>query len=297
MNTRPSNPCKSSVEDAQRSRSTASVNKNGVVGRGPSDVGRVLSARPLQVFIPGEIEIRRGFQKELLSKNIHISHSLWLHLPRPSLPAVSSETSDKKMSGSSPAFPKTRKRREDGSNKYSSYGMAWRGCPWQPLIASAKSLSQATSNGMARSIAEDQEPGPGAYELSIAYKDNPQKRIKVYIGAAESLRNAAVLLVTDGGDLRGFLDHALKEGHVVWIRCKRAKSSEDAAAIRDKILGVYDYPWVQQPGGRARSLTVRPSFLCCGCCCRTGVTIKEGPPKFVQPKTGGILSMLSGKKR
>ena len=197
----------------------------------------------------------------------------------------------------SSAFPKSRPRRELGVSPVSGYRLAWRSYTWQPLLATASSLSRATANGTARSIAEDQDPGPGAYELAIAHKSTPHKRIKVYIGAAESLRDAAVLLVTDGGDLRGFLDHALKENHVVWLRCKPTANAEEAAAARDKVLGHYDYAWVQQPSGRARSLMVHPTYCCgCSCLCRTGMDIKEGPPKFVQPKTGGLLKMLSSKK-
>lgn len=183
----------------------------------------------------------------------------------------------------------------------SSYSMAWRSIPWQPLVASAPSFSRAVSNGTAREIAEVQEPGPGVFEIAIAHKDVPRKQIVVFIGATDSLREAAILLVSDGGDLRGFLDHAIKEKHVIWLRTKPTKTHEDAIEFRDKALGQYDYAWVQQTGARARSLVALPSFLCCGCWCRTGVNLRDGPPKFVQPKSEGLLSKLtssiSGRKR
>lgn len=63
----------------------------------------------------------------------------------------------------------------------------------------------------------------------------------------------------------------------------------------NQILDKYDYAWVVQPAGKPRSLVVRQKFLCCGAI-STGVNVKEGPPKFVQQKSG-LLKMLSGSRK
>ena len=195
-----------------------------------------------------------------------------------------------------PAFQERRRRREDGSSTISSYRMFWRGCLWQPLLAPAANLQRSAASGAAEDVASVQAEGPGVYELSLTCKQSPDKRIKVYCSAASSLRSDAVALVTDGGALRGFLDHALKEGHAIWYRCKATKDPEAAADATDKLLTAFDYAWLQQPGGRARSLVVRQRYLCCSFI-KTGVDVKDGPPKFVQPKSGGIMSMLTGGRR
>jgi hypothetical protein len=100
-----------------------------------------------------------------------------------------------------------------------------------------------------------------------------------------------------GASLAGWLDHALKKGHAVWLRARAAASAEAADACAERILGAYDYAWVAQPGARARSLVVRRETMCC--CVPAPPRINEGPPKFVAAagQGSGLLSMLSGKSR
>jgi hypothetical protein len=202
------------------------------------------------------------------------------------------------------SFQERRPRRELGSSTFSGYRRFWRGSEWQPFLTTGSSLAKATASGVAGDIAGDQHDGPGVYELALSCRGKPgepavaSRRIKVYASASSNVRSDMGALVRDGGGLRGFLDHALKEGHVVSLRVKPAKDSPAAAAAADKHLAAFDYAWLQQPGARARSLVVRQKYMCCGAI-GTGLDIKEGAPKFVQPgkSGGGLLSMLSGKKR
>lgn len=199
------------------------------------------------------------------------------------------------------SFGKLRPRREQGLSAFSGYKWAWSGAHWQPLLASGSSLEKATRDGIALTIAADQPNAPGIFELAIAHKEKPRSRVPVYVGAGESLRDELSALLADGGEVRGFLDHALKTNHVLWVRCKRKATPEAAVAARDAALADYDFAWIQQNGARARSLVLKPRRGCCVCCCcckakRTQLT--EGPPKFVAEKQkSGLSQMLSSKKR
>lgn len=195
------------------------------------------------------------------------------------------------------SFPKERQQRERGSGGLlaPSQKLFWRGCRWESFLAPASTFQRAASNAHAIDAANDMPNGPGVIEIAIANKKLPEKRIKVHIVAAESLRQLAQRLADDGGELRGFLEHACKNEHGVWFRYRTTKSLEDAHKFVDNTLDKFDYAWVQQPGARARSLVVSPIFCCCNSF-RTGTRIEEGPPKFDVNK-GGILNMLSGRKR
>lgn len=202
------------------------------------------------------------------------------------------------------SFGKLRPRREKGLSIFSPFRWSWSSCPWEPLLGGGSSLKRADRDGMATTIANDQPASPGIFELSIAHKNVPQKRVVVYLGAAENIRNELTTLVQDGGELRGFLDHGLKEGHVVWFRVQLKPSVAAATAAKDSALANYDYAWVNQPGAKGRSLMLRPEHSCCsGACCFCGkakgrVTLREGPPKFLQEKQqSGLFQMLSGNSR
>ena len=85
------------------------------------------------------------------------------------------------------SFGKLRPKREQGISFFSGYRWAWGGSPWQPLLASAKSL-QSAADSAAIDIAGAQTGGPGIYELAIAHKDQPTNYVTVYVGAAENIR-------------------------------------------------------------------------------------------------------------
>jgi hypothetical protein len=181
--------------------------------------------------------------------------------------------SDKKL------FPSSKHKRENGTGIDMGYSLTWRGCEWHPLIAPSPNLQKALSSGPSLSIAQDLHPGPGFFELAIAPKDKTSKRVEVYIEASENLRDAVVALIDIKCKYKGFFDHALKENHCVWIRYKTTSSYENSKREVNKILDKYDYAWVQQNYGSARTLALKPRLFC-GCCCRTGWDIIEGAPKF-----------------
>ncbi|KAH7618933.1 hypothetical protein NADE_005781 [Nannochloris sp. 'desiccata'] len=196
------------------------------------------------------------------------------------------------------SFGKLRPKREQGLSLFSGYRWSWGGAPWQPLLASASSLLRATSDGTAVDIAGAQTGGPGIYELAIVHKDQPTNYIAVYVGAAANVREALFELMSERSELKGFLDHCLKENCVVWIRVKPRATIEAANAARDRALANLDFAWVQQPGARGRSLTLKPHYQCCGCLCKgKRMILKEGPPKFLTQQKSGFKQMFSGKKR
>ena len=196
------------------------------------------------------------------------------------------------------SFGKLRQKREQGLSLFSGYRWSWGGAPWQPLLASASSLQRATSDGTAVNIAGDQTGGPGLYELAIAHKDQPTNRIAVYLGAAENVREALFQLMGERSELKGFLDHCLKENCVIWLRVKTKSTVEAANVARDKDLADYDFAWIQQPGARGRSLTLKPQYGCCGCMCKgKTMALKEGPPKFSTQQNSGFKQLFSSKKR
>jgi hypothetical protein len=196
------------------------------------------------------------------------------------------------------SFGNLRPKREQGLSLFSGYRWSWSGCNWQPLLASAPSLLRANADGHAIDIAGDQTGGPGIYELAIAHKDQPHNHIAVYLGTAENVRESLFELMSERSELKGFLDHCLKENCVVWIRVKPRATIEAANAARDKALANYDFAWLNQPGARGRSLTLKPSYRCCGCMCKSKtMVLKEGPPKFLTQQKSGFKQMFSGKKR
>jgi hypothetical protein len=195
------------------------------------------------------------------------------------------------------SFGKLRPKREEGLSIFSGYRWAWGGAYWQPLLASASSLQRATTDGTAVNIAGDQTGGPGIFELAIAHKEQPANHIAVYVGAAESVRDALFELMSERSELKGFLDHCLKENCVVWLRVKSKGTIETANAARDKALANFDFAWLNQPGARGRSLTLKPNYRCCGCMCKSkSMVLKEGPPKFLTQQKSGFKQMFSGKR-
>ena len=196
------------------------------------------------------------------------------------------------------SFGKLRPRREAGLSIFSGYRWSWGGAPWQPLLSNASSLQRALTDGVALEICSDQPTSAGIFELAIAHKDQPKDHITVYLGSGDNLRETLLNLIKDGGELAGFLNHALKEGHVVWMRVKTKSSPEAANAARDKALADYDFAWIQQPGAKARTLALKPQYKCCMCMCKSkSMALKEGPPKFVTQQKSGLMQMLSSKKR
>jgi hypothetical protein len=108
------------------------------------------------------------------------------------------------------SFAKPKKRRELGSFCLSGYRLGWRSYEWTPFLPPASNFAKAVGDGLAMDIASDQPAEPGVLELAIANTKYAGRRYKVYIAAADSLRDAAKRLAFDGGEVHGFLDHALK---------------------------------------------------------------------------------------
>lgn len=189
------------------------------------------------------------------------------------------------MSPSKKLFPNSRQKRERGIGLDVGYSLVWRGCEWHPLIAPSPNLQKALSSGPSMSIAEDLHPGPALFEVAIAPKDATTKRVEIFVGATENLRDSVKDFLSVRGKYKGFLDHALKEKHCIWIRFKTMSSFDNAKRDSEKILDKYDYAWVQQTSCPARTLVMKPRIFC-GCCCRTGFDIMEGPPKFSKDDTG-----------
>lgn len=176
-------------------------------------------------------------------------------------------------------FPNAKSKREKGVGMNVGYGLVWRGCDWHPLVAPAPNLQKALAQGPSLSIAQDLHPGPGFFEIAIAPKDKTTSRIEVYIESTDNIRESVKDMLSLKGKYKGFMDHALKEKHCIWIRYKTTSSHDNAKKEVEKILDKYDYAWVQQPHCGARSLVMKPRIFC-GCCCRTGFDIIEGGPKF-----------------
>jgi hypothetical protein len=197
------------------------------------------------------------------------------------------------------SFKERLPRREaaGGTSVFSRYRAFWRGAgatPWVPWLAPASSLRSALASAHARDLASDLPAAPGVFELALSPPDAPDTRVKVYVAASADLQRELVALCdAGGGSLAGWLDHALKKGHAVWLRARSVASAEAADACAERILGAYDYAWVAQPGARARSLVVRRETMCC--CFPAPPRINEGPPKFVAAggQGSGLLGMLS----
>lgn len=191
------------------------------------------------------------------------------------------------------AVPTERQKREKGTGFDVGYGLTWRGCEWHPLIAPSQNLRKALAAGPSLSIAEDLHPGPAFFEVAIAPKDQPTKRLEVYLEATENLRDSVKDLLNMNGKYRGFFDHALGANHCIWLRYRTTSSFENAQRETEKIFGKYDYAWNSQNYGSARTLTMKERQFC-GCCCRTGYDIIEGPPKFT--KNESSFKKLMGRK-
>jgi hypothetical protein len=160
------------------------------------------------------------------------------------------------------------------------YKSVWIGCEWQPLVASCQNLRKALASGPSLSIAEDLAPSPALFELAIAPKDAASHRVEVYIEGTDSLRDSVKDLLNMNGKYRGFFDDCLPK-HCVWIRFKTMSSEDNAKREVDRILSKYDYAWNSQSHGSPRALMLKESLFC-GCCCRTGWAIVEGPAKFTR---------------
>ena len=147
------------------------------------------------------------------------------------------------------------------------------------MVAPAANLRKALDSGPSLSLAEELHPGPGLFELSIAPEEKSTKRIEVYLEANENLREAVKSTLSLDGPLCGCMDHALKNKHCIWVRYRTYAKFENAERDKDKILDKFDYAWLQQQYFPARSLMMKPKKFC-GCCCRTGFAVIEGPSKL-----------------
>ena len=182
------------------------------------------------------------------------------------------------------SFGKFRPRREAGLSFFDNYRWSWFGAPWHALLK-GKTFNLATVDGTAKQAAEDFPNISAIFELAIAHTSKAGMRIAVYLGATDNLRETMVSLMTDGGHLRGFLDYALRNNHMVWMRYKRKPGLEAANKARDDVLADFDFAWIQQPGARGRSLVLKPTYGCCGCLCKSnGLMLAEGPAKFMPEK-------------
>lgn len=191
------------------------------------------------------------------------------------------------------SFPTERSKREHGSGIIGT--LFWRGHTWTNFLPPANSFQNASRAGHAVDMAFDFPNSPGVIEIAITHAKVPGKRIKVFIKSVDSLQEYVHQLAYDGGELKGFLQHALKAHHGIWIRSKVTKSLEEGKDFVEGVLKKFDYAWIQQPGAKARSIVVRPTYCCCSHF-NTGVILEEGPPKFETQKSR-VLGFLSGKKR
>lgn len=191
-------------------------------------------------------------------------------------------------------FPTSKSKREDGVGISVGYTVTWRGCNWHPLVAPAQSLKAALAGGTPLSIAAGLEQRPAIFEIAIAPKDKTSKRVEVFIDAAPNLAESVKGVLDMKGQLKGCIDHALKQHHCIWIRYKCLSSYESAEREKDKILDKFDYAWVDQQYARARTLTMKPTKFC-GCCCHTGFEIIEGPPRLSKQETSSF-KMLMGRR-
>jgi hypothetical protein len=198
------------------------------------------------------------------------------------------------MSPNKKLFPDSKQRRERGTGLDVGYSMIWRGCEWDPLIAPAPNLQKALASGPTMSLDEDMHPVTALFQIAIAPKDATLKRTEGNLEYTENLRDSVKEFLSVRGKYKGFLDHALKEKHCLWIRFKSMSSYDNAKRDGEKILDKYDYAWVQQRSGPARTLALRPRIFC-GCCCRTGFDIVEGPPKFSKEESS-FKKLMSRKK-
>eukprot|EP00890_Picochlorum_soloecismus_P001521 jgi/Picsp_1/236/NSC_00235-R1_hypothetical protein ATCV1_Z174L [Acanthocystis turfacea Chlorella virus 1] len=176
-------------------------------------------------------------------------------------------------------FPDSKQKRENGTGLAIGYSIIWKGCNWRPLVAPAASLRKALDSGPSLSLAEELHPGPGLFELAIAPEEKSTKRVEVYLEATENLREGVKGTLSLDGPLSGCTDHALKNKHYIWVRYRTYTKYENAERDKDKILDKFDYAWLQQQYFPARTLMMKAKKFC-GCCCRTGFVVIEGPSKL-----------------
>ena len=154
-----------------------------------------------------------------------------------------------------------------------SYRRFWRGCEWREfLFPNSIGFTLACQRLQTHADIRALEPRPGVYEFAISKKND--RRYKTYIGESSSIRRRHQKYAQTGDHLLAIFDAALKNGCVIWRRCRYVKTKGEAVSKEAKFLQKYDYAWNAQQNGRKRAVNIVSQRFCL---CMSSMLIIEDP--------------------
>lgn len=171
---------------------------------------------------------------------------------------------------------------------FGSYARFWRNCEWLPFLL-PNQLGFEFSCQRLQTHVDIREllPKPGVYEFAISKKN--ERRYKMYVGESGSIRKRHMTYAKNGDHLLALFDTALKNGCVIWRRCRYVETKQKAVQWEAKFLKKYDYAWNAQQNQRKRAISlVSRSF----CLCMSSLQVVEEPPTHSPRKRKISVVML-----
>ena len=141
------------------------------------------------------------------------------------------------------------------------YRRFWRGCKWEKfLLPDAKGFEFSRKRPQTHVDIGNLQRRPGVYEFAISKGGN--RRYKTYVGESGSMQKRHQTYARTGDHLLPLFDAALKNGCIIWRRCKYIKTKEKAVAREAKLLRKYDYCWNARQNTRKRNISIVSRSLC-----------------------------------
>lgn len=145
---------------------------------------------------------------------------------------------------------------------------------WELFLVPSSGVHESIAIAKANGVNEHIHSWAAVYEFAIVHPARPNKRVKVYVGKTNNLKERHTQYLNSGEETRmwPFFNHAVKHKCQVWRRfCyfktagKMPVNSEPDRAVHQmetRWLSYFDYAWNAQQNPPKRLVFLKPKDFC-----------------------------------